>query len=150
MFELSQRSLNNLVGVDQRLVDVVHRAIQSLLSTLLLSKVFITPEKQMEYYRKGASRIAVGGTHVQGRAVDLMAYLDDRASWEFSLYDEIADAMKAAAMEQGVGIRWGGAWQISNICTWNDTMERANLAYIDWCRSRGQRPFIDGPHFELT
>jgi peptidoglycan L-alanyl-D-glutamate endopeptidase CwlK len=150
MYSLSQRSLNNLVGVDQRLVDVVHRAIQITSIDFAVIEGVRTPEKQMEYYRKGASQIAVGGTHVQGRAVDLMAYLDDRASWEFSLYDEIADAMKAAAMEQGVGVRWGGAWQISNICTWNDTMERANLAYIDWCRSRGQRPFIDGPHFELA
>ena len=150
MFILSQRSLNSLQGVDERLVSVVHRAIEITSIDFAVIEGLRTPEKQLEYFRKGASQIAVGGTHVQGRAVDLMAYLDERASWEFSLYDNIADAMRAAAIELDVGIRWGGAWQISDIRTWNDTMERANVAYIDWCRSRGQRPFIDGPHFELA
>ena len=33
--------------------------------------------------------------HIEGRALDLMAYVGSRASWEMKLYDDIADAVKA-------------------------------------------------------
>ena len=63
--------------------------------------------------------------------------------------DEIADAMKAAAIELDVGVRWGAAWSVSDIREWDDTMEEAMLSYVDLRRSQGRRPFIDAPHFEL-
>ena len=150
MFSLSERSLINLRGVDERLVKVVQRAIQITAVDFGVIEGVRTPEKQMEYYKRGVSQIAVGGKHVEGKAVDLMAYLDNRASWELNLYDEIADAMKAAAIEQNVAIRWGAAWQVSDIRKWQGTMESAMNAYIDERRAQGKRPFIDGPHFELA
>lgn len=150
MFSLSERSLINLRGVDERLVKVVQRAIQITTVDFGVIEGVRTPEKQMEYYKRGVSQIAVGGKHVEGEAVDLMAYLDNRASWELNLYDEIADAMKAAAIEQNVAIRWGAAWQVSDIRKWQGTMESAMNAYIDERRAQGKRPFIDGPHFELA
>lgn len=150
MFSLSERSLINLRGVDERLVKVVQRAIQITTVDFGVIEGIRTPEKQMEYYKRGVSQIAVGGKHVEGKAVDLMAYLDNRASWELNLYDEIADAMKAAAIEQNVAIRWGAAWQVSDIRKWQGTMESAMNAYIDERRAQGKRPFIDGPHFELA
>ena len=150
MFSLSERSLINLRGVDERLVKVVQRAIQITTVDFGVIEGVRTPEKQMEYYKRGVSQIAVGGKHVEGKAVDLMAYLDNRASWELNLYDEIADAMKAAAIEQNVAIRWGAAWQVSDIRKWQGTMESAMNAYIDERRAQGKRPFIDGPHFELA
>lgn len=150
MFSLSERSLINLRGVDERLVKVVQRAIQITTVDFGVIEGVRTPEKQMEYYKRGVSQIAVGGKHVEGKAVDLMAYLDNRASWELNLYDEIADAIKAAAIEQNVAIRWGAAWQVSDIRKWQGTMESAMNAYIDERRAQGRRPFIDGPHFELS
>jgi len=149
-FKLSQRSLNNLVGVDERLVRVVQRAIDITKVDFGVIEGVRTPEKQLEYFNKGASQIAVGGTHVQGKAVDLMAYIGARGSWELNLYDDIADAIKTAAIEQDVAIRWGGAWTVSDIRKWQGTMESAMNAYIDDCRAKGRRPFIDGPHFELV
>ena len=47
--------------------------------------------------------------HLEGKAVDLMAYIDGRASWELNLYDEIADAMKEASKETEVNLRWGAS-----------------------------------------
>jgi peptidoglycan L-alanyl-D-glutamate endopeptidase CwlK len=149
-FTLSARSLNNLKGVDERLVDVVFRAIELTKVDFAVIEGVRSPERQRQLYEQGASQVKEGGTHVQGIAVDLMAYLDDRASWELNLYDDIADAMKAAAEEQNVSIRWGGAWTVRNICKWQGTMQSAMNAYIDERRAQGQRPFIDGPHFELT
>ena len=87
--------------------------------------------------------------HLQGYAVDLMAYIGSRGSWELNLYDDIADAMAEAAREIDVPIRWGAAWNVSNIAQFTGDMEDAMNHYIDERRSQNRRPFIDGPHFEL-
>lgn len=149
-FALSERSLSNLAGVNPGLIAVVKRAI-------LLTKVDFgviegvrTPERQRELFDKGASQIREGGKHVTGEAVDLMAYVGTRASWELNLYDDIADAMKQAAAAEGIAIRWGGAWTVADIRKWQGTMESAMSSYIDERRREGRRPFIDGPHFELV
>jgi peptidoglycan L-alanyl-D-glutamate endopeptidase CwlK len=149
-FRLSQRSLNNLVGVDDRLVRVVKRAIELTKVDFAVIEGVRTPERQRELFEKGASQIKEGGTHVQGIAVDLMAYIGDRASWELNLYDDIADAMKTAAIELDVPLRWGAAWTVKDIRKWQGTMESAMNSYIDERRKQGRRPFIDGPHFELS
>jgi peptidoglycan L-alanyl-D-glutamate endopeptidase CwlK len=149
-FALSQRSINNLVGVDKRLVQVVHLAIELTKVDFAVIEGVRTQQRQRELFDKGASQVREGGTHVQGRAVDLMAYIDDRASWELNLYDDIADAMKAAAIEFDVPLRWGAAWTVKDIRKWQGTMASAMNAYIDERRKQGQRPFIDGPHFELV
>jgi peptidoglycan L-alanyl-D-glutamate endopeptidase CwlK len=150
MFKLSQRSIAKLDGVDDRLVDVVCRAIEITTIDFAVIDGLRTPEKQLEYFNKGASHIKTGGTHVQGKAVDLMAYVGDRASWEIKLYDNIADAMKQAAIEKNVPLRWGAAWNIPDIRLWRGTMEEAMNYYVDERRKQGKRPFIDGPHFEIA
>lgn len=148
-FKLSKRSLQRLEGVDPALVEVVHYAITVTRIDFGVVEGLRTPEKQLEYFQKGASQIAVGGKHVEGKAVDLMAFIGDRVSWELNLYDDIADAMKMAAIVVGVPIRWGAAWNIPDIREWDGTMQDAMDYYIDTRRRQGQRPFIDGPHFEL-
>ena len=107
-----------------------------------------TLEEQQALVDKGASQ-TLKSKHLEGNAVDLMAYVDGRASWELNLYDDIADAMKEATKETGFPIRWGAAWHIDDIRNWEGTMEEAMNAYIDLRRGQGRRPFIDGPHFEL-
>jgi peptidoglycan L-alanyl-D-glutamate endopeptidase CwlK len=88
--------------------------------------------------------------HIDGLAVDLVAYIGPRVSWELNLYDDIAEAMAQAARDLHIAIRWGGCWHIDNIAKWDGTMEEAMNAYVDLRRSQGRRPFIDGPHFELV
>jgi peptidoglycan LD-endopeptidase CwlK len=106
-------------------------------------------EEQRVLVEKGASK-TMRSKHLDGKAVDLMAYIGDgRASWELNLYDDIANAMKEAAIETGAVLCWGAAWHIPDIRQWNGTMEDAMNEYVDLRRSQGKRPFIDGPHFEL-
>ena len=149
VFALSKRSRDRLQGVNPDLVKVVERAIQLTKVDFAVTEGLRTPERQREMYEKGASQIKEGGTHVAGRAVDLAAFIGDRISWELRLYDDIADAMKAAAVELNVGLRWGAAWNVPDIRHWSRSMEEAMNYYIDTRRKQGQRPFIDGPHFEL-
>lgn len=105
-------------------------------------------ETQRRYVEAGKSQTMVS-RHLTGHAVDLMAYIDGKASWELNVYDEIADAMKHSAVEFDVAIRWGAAWNIPDIRYWPESMEAAMNYYIDERRRQGKRPFIDAPHFEL-
>ena len=148
-FRLSQRSRNNLAGVRPELVRVVERAIQLTKVDFAVTEGLRSPERQRELFEKGASQIAEGGKHVTGEAVDLVAFLGNRISWELNLYDDIADAMKQAAIETAVGLRWGAAWNVPDIRAWRGTMEEAMNYYVDERRRQGRRPFIDAPHFEL-
>lgn len=147
-FKLSKRSLARLEGVDDRLVRVVQTAITLSSVDFGVIQGLRTIEEQRQLVAKGASQ-TMKSKHLEGLAVDVMAYIGSRGSWEMSLYDNIADAFKLAAIEEDVAIRWGAAWQISDIREWDGTMQDAMDNYIDLRRSQGRRPFIDGPHFEI-
>lgn len=146
-FKLSQRSLDNLEGVDKRLQQVVHYAIGETKVDFGVICGLRTIEEQKELVAKGASQ-TMKSKHLEGLAVDLMAYVGSRGSWELNLYDDIADAMREGAEEFGVKIRWGAAWH-KNLTDWNGSAEDLMNEYIDLRRSQGRRPFIDAPHFEI-
>ena len=148
-FNLSQKSLDRLEGVNDDMVRVVKKAIELTKVDFGVICGLRTVEEQEELVAKGASQ-TMKSKHIDGLAVDLMAYLGGRASWELNLYDDIADAMKEAAKLEDVPIRWGAAWHINNIATCGMPMEAAMNDYIDRRRAEGRRPFIDGPHFELS
>ena len=153
-FELSKRSNNKLNTVDSRMQYVVREAIK-------LTKIDFgvicgkrTEGEQRKLVESGASQ-TMKSKHLDGIAVDLMAYVGSRASWELNLYDDIADAMAEAARKFDIGVCWGAAWATPSdpypmdISKWDGSMEDAMNAYVDLRRSQGRRPFIDGPHFEL-
>ena len=147
-YKLSQRSLDRLEGVDQGLQAVVKSAIGATKTDFGVICGLRTIEEQRVLVAKGASK-TMKSKHIGGNAVDLMAYVGSRGSWELNLYDDLADAMKEAAIVLGISVRWGAAWHINDIRKWDGTMEEAMNAYVDLRRSQGKRPFIDGPHFEL-
>ena len=154
MYKLSGRSLNKLEGVHPTMVDTVKRAIQ--LSKVDFGVIYGVRSlaEQKRLYEAKRSQTMKSKHLVQedgySHAVDLMAYDGSDPSWDIVMYDDIADAMKAAAKETGARIRWGAAWNIDNIADWDRPMEDAMNNYIDVRRSQGRRPFIDGPHFELN
>ena len=147
-YKLSKRSLDRLDGLDERLIAVVTSAIHRSKIDFGVICGMRTLEEQRALVEKGASQ-TMKSKHLDGHAVDLMAYIGSRGSWELNLYDDIADAMAEAAREVDVPIRWGAAWTVTNIAQFDGTMEDAMNSYIDERRSQNRRPFIDGPHFEL-
>jgi peptidoglycan L-alanyl-D-glutamate endopeptidase CwlK len=149
MFQLSQRSLDKLDGVKPELVEIVKRAIELTTVDFGVIEGLRTEEEQKTLVEKGASQ-TMKSKHLTGDAVDLMAYVGGRGCWELNVYDEIADAMKTAAIELGTPIRWGAAWTVNDMRNWEGTAEEAMNAYIDIRRAEGRRPFIDAPHFELV
>jgi peptidoglycan L-alanyl-D-glutamate endopeptidase CwlK len=148
-FKLSNNSVNKLKGVDPALVSVVERAIEISITDFGVTEGLRSVATQKKYVAQGKSQ-TMQSKHIEGKAVDLVAYVGSKISWELNLYDNIADAMKQAANEKGVKLRWGAAWHIDDIASYGGTMEQAMNEYIDLRRSQGKRPFIDGPHFELS
>ena len=154
MFKLSNRSLEKLEGVNPVLVETVKEAIK--LSSVDFGVIYgvRSLEEQKKLYESKRSQTMKSKHLIQddktSHAVDLMAYDGSNPSWDLVMYDDIADAMKAAALKTGAKIRWGAAWQIDDIAKWDGTMEQAMNAYIDLRRKQGRRPFIDGPHFQLN
>ena len=153
-FKLSGRSLGKLEGVHPVLVDTVKRAIE--VSSVDFGVIYGVRSlaEQKRLYEAKRSQTMKSKHLVQedgySHAVDLMAYDGSDPSWDIVMYDDIADAMKEAALETGAKICWGAAWQIDDIAKWDGTMEQAMNAYIDLRRSQSRRPFIDGPHFQLS
>jgi len=145
-FKLSQRSLDKLEGVDKRLQRVVHYAIGVSKIDFGVICGLRTVEEQKALVAKGASK-TMNSKHLTGDAVDLMAYVGSRGSWEINLYDEIADAMREGGEKVGINLRWGAAWH-KPLTGWNGTAEALMNEYIDLRRSQGKRPFLDCPHFE--
>lgn len=146
-YVLGKRSKEKLQGVDPRMVRIVERAIKLSEQDFSVICGLRTVAEQEALVAKGASQ-TMKSKHLEGLAVDLAAWCDG-IRWELNLYDEIADAMRKAAIEEGVTIRWGAAWH-KTLNEWDGTAEDLMNEYIDLRRSQGRRPFIDGPHFEIV
>ena len=150
-YNLSQRSLDKLVGVDERLQRVVKRAIQLSKQDFMVLEGVRTRQQCMINYGKGrtiAQCVAKGvpaqyanpkaakvtwlnnpfaSKHVEGKAVDLVPYPVD---WnDLKKFDAIAKAMLQAAKELNVPVRWGANWDADGKP-----------------RERGES---DSPHFEI-
>ena len=147
-FNLSSRSLKKLEGVDDTLVEVVKEAINLTKVDFGVTFGMRTLEEQQKLYDSGRSQ-TMKSKHLDGRAVDLVAYFGSDISWELNVYDDICDAMAEAARRHTLAVKWGAAWSEGDIRLYTGTAEDAMNAYVDLRRSQGRRPFIDAPHFEM-
>ena len=141
MFRLSQRSRDVLATVKPPMRRVVERAITLTKVDFGVVQGGRTLDYQKRLYGQGrtaAQCVAAGvpaayakpnekkvtwtlkSNHLVdasglGSAVDLMPYVNGKGEWDDSgklgLWPKIAAAMKQAAAEEGVSIRWGGDWQ---------------------------------------
>jgi peptidoglycan LD-endopeptidase CwlK len=126
--KLTATSLKRLKGVDTRLVAVVMRAAEITTQPFQITEGVRTVERQRTLVARGASK-TMRSRHLTGHAVDVVAMVGGRISWEFPLYLAIRDAMFAAAKELGIVLRWGADW--------------------DGDGDSKDETFVDSPHFEL-
>lgn len=133
---LNERSEERLRGVHPKLVAVVRRAAELTQVDFIVTEGLRTEARQRQLVAKGASR-TMNSRHLTGHAVDLAAVIDGDVRWDWPLYYKLADAMKAAAAELDVPVRWGG--------TWKQLAESPSP--IDG--SKLSKSFPDGPHFEI-
>ena len=148
MFRLSTRSMSRLEGINPDLITVVTEAIKLTKVDFGVTCGMRTVEEQEKLVASGASQ-TMKSKHLEGRAVDLVAYVGSSVTWQLNMYDDLADSMAKAAKDLGVPLKWGAAWTVGDISKYEGTMEDAMNEYIDLRRSQGRRPFIDAPHFEM-
>jgi hypothetical protein len=126
-FKFGQASLNRLQSVDERLQRIANLALS-------ISKVDFgipsngglrTAEEQNRLYHGGKSQLdgyKKKSFHQTGKALDVYAFVNGKASWEREHLAMVACAMLQAASTLGYKLEWGGHW----------------------------RNFVDMPHFELS
>jgi peptidoglycan L-alanyl-D-glutamate endopeptidase CwlK len=136
-FKLSKRSMDRLTGVHPDLVAVVHRAISRSEIDFVVIEGVRTAERQRQLVKAGASK-TMDSRHLTGHAVDLAAWVGGTVRWDWPLYLKIAEAMRAAAIELGTPIRWGGTWGLLSVIDGPITTEVLH------------KKFPDGPHFEIN
>lgn len=115
---LSSRDMQRLAGVHPDLVRVISRARAS--ADFIVTEGLRTEARQRQLVAAGASQ-TMHSRHLTGHAVDLAALVGGVVRWDWPLYDQLAQVVKRAAVEEEVAIVWGGDWP----------------------------KFRDGPHFEL-
>lgn len=116
MFKLSNSSKDRLKGVDARLIEVIELALSiSLVDFGIPSDGGLrTPKRQNELFKQGLSQLdgyKKLSNHQTGRAFDVFAYVDGKASWDELHLTHVATAILAAASQLGVPLRWGGHWR---------------------------------------
>lgn len=146
-FKLGSKSLHELDGVHPDLVAVTKRAIELTVQDFAVHDGIRTLDEQKKLVASGASQ-TLDSRHITGHAVDLVPVINGKLRWEWEPIYKIADAVRLAARELGIPIRWGGAWDIS-LTTSSDSPEDLVADYSARRRQAGKKAFIDGPHFEL-
>lgn len=109
-FTLSRASLGKLGAVHPDLIRVVKRAIEITTVDFGITEGLRSVDKQKKMVAEGKSQTMLS-RHLTGHAVDVAAYVDGRASWDFGLYEKIADAFLKAGAEFDIPIVWGGYWK---------------------------------------
>lgn len=111
-FAKPERDRARLRGVHPDLVRVVERAAELCPRPMIVVEGCRTIETQRAYVARGASKTLksrhIPATNGYGHAVDLLIVEGGRECWDAA--PTIAAAMKAAALEIGIPIEWGGDW----------------------------------------
>jgi peptidoglycan L-alanyl-D-glutamate endopeptidase CwlK len=153
-YALGKGSLTELIGVHPDLQKVVHRAIQITPQDFAVHDGLRTETEQRELVARGASQTMNSMHRKQGdgygHAVDLVPYINGKLRWEWDPIYAIAAAVKQAARELGVAVRWGGCWQDMATIPGDSpaAMRKAVEEYGARRRAAGKKAFTDGPHFE--
>lgn len=133
-FKLSARSLRNLEGVHPKLVEAVKLAITYTTQDfgILDGGGVRSAEQARDNARRGvgvANSLHIAQADGYGHAVDLVAFVDGKPSWEQRYYPAIRDAMLRACDDVELPIQHGADWDVDGIL--------------------GERGEWDWPHFQI-
>lgn len=146
MFVLGKKSLDTLVGVDPKLVLVVKRAIQLTQVDFRVNEGVRTIARQKQLLKEGKTQ-TLKSKHIEAKAVDLVALVDNKVNWDASYYIQIAEAVRLAAIELNIPVRWGGCW-LGDIRNYSSSQVAIDT-YKKVRKQQGKSVFLDLVHFEL-
>ena len=120
MFKLGTNSINNLAGVDGRLIDIADLGItlSNIDFGIPSTGGLRTEAVQAKLFADGVSKadgVNNKSYHQSGKALDVYAYVDGKASWDKLHLALIAAAMLQASAQLGYELKWGGLWK-----SWQD------------------------------
>ncbi len=114
-FRFSSSSLVRRANVDKRLIEISDLAIKISVVDFGVPQYggIRTAEAQRDLY--DANKSNCDGTvklsnHQTGKALDVYAYVDGKASWDRYDLSMVAAAMLQAASVLGYKLKWGGLW----------------------------------------
>lgn len=124
--KFSARSIARMADIDPRLMVVAEGALKISPIDFGIPEFggLRTAEDQQALHLQGKSKcdgVVKKSYHQTGRALDVYAYVDGKASWDKEHLAVIAAAMLQTAAKLGIELEWGGLWT----------------------------SFYDGPHFQL-
>lgn len=146
-FKFGEKSLSELHGVDDRLQAVCHRALEITQQDFAVHDGLRTREEQAQHVASGASE-TMNSKHLLGLAVDLVPVIAGKLRWQHEPGYAIAFAMRQAARELNVPIRWGCAWDINFTDSLADPQTLVE-GYVARRQAQGKKVFLDNPHYEL-
>lgn len=151
IYHFGMKSAFELRGVHPDLTRVARRALELTEQDFSVHDGRRTVAEQAAYVEAGVSW-TMDSCHLPqedgySHAMDLVPYVNRRLRWEWLPIYRVFEAVRRAATEQDVGLKWGGCW--SNVTGTTDDPERLVERYIDLRRRQGRRASPDGPHFEL-
>lgn len=144
-FKFGRRSQNKLDTVIPELQQVATLALKYSDIDFGVVEGIRTLSRQKRLDKAGASK-TLRSKHLDGHALDVLAYLGRRSSYNSKLYYKIAEAFQRASVELGIKVRWGGCWQV--LSTIGD-IELAVKDYVMRKQANGKTPFLDFMHFEI-
>ena len=112
-FSLSKRSLSNLEGVHEDLIEVVKLAGELCCNCgldFIITDGSRTLEEQKELFNTGKSK-TMKSRHLNGFAIDYVALVDRRVTYDVAVMTKIAEQFKRAAAKRRIPIMWGGDWK---------------------------------------
>lgn len=118
-------------GVDPRLVQVFRQAIKVSPIDFGIPELggLRTEEQQKELYALGRTKpgrivtkadgVNRKSRHQSGRALDVYAYVNKKASWDETHLAIIAGVILSTANRLGYKVKWGGTFGSSNFKGWD-------------------------------
>lgn len=125
-FNFSQRSENNLKGVNTDLVRVIRRALEITPVDFIVIEGLRAQERQKQLVEEKKSQ-TMNSRHLTGHAVDIIPV---NTKWQIDEFKPLLKAVKQAGDELGVKLRFGINWK-------NDPSLPIETR------------FIDAPHIEI-
>ncbi|EES9562135.1 TPA: M15 family metallopeptidase [Escherichia coli] len=106
-FKFSQRSESNLKGVNPDLVKVIRRALELTPVDFIVIEGLRAQARQKEMVATGKSQ-TMNSRHLTGHAVDIIPV---NTTWRVEEFKPLLKAVKQAADEQGLKLRFGINWK---------------------------------------
>lgn len=106
-FRFSQRSENNLEGVNSDLVKVIRRALEITPIDFIVIEGLRTEARQKQLVAEKKSQ-TMKSRHLTGHAVDIIPV---NTKWQIDEFKPLLKAVKQAADELGVKLRFGINWK---------------------------------------